>query len=151
MSCRSDVMAAMSSSSAGKPAMDSSSAAKPAMDCLVAFYNINWDKGRFEEPEKHELSLAADILTALDEFSVDVLLLSDCGEVGIGLDPKQWLPMIRRICRPQLCCDTSEPLHEHRQESHDGGHEAAFAAGASHDFAQSRVPDVPASAGGCKR
>ena len=100
MSSRSDVMAAMSSSSAGKPAMDSSSAAKPAMDCIVAFYNINWDKGRFEKPEKHELSLAADILTALDDFSADLVLLSECGEVGIGLDPEQWLPMIGRICGP---------------------------------------------------
>ena len=80
--------------------MGSSSAAKPAMDCIVAFYNINWDKGRFEIPEKHELSLAADILTALDDFSADLVLLSECGEVGIGLDPEQWLPMIGRICGP---------------------------------------------------
>ena len=69
MSSRSDVMAAMSSCSAGKLAMDSSSAAKPAMDCIVAFYNITWDNGRFEKPKKHELSLAADILTALDDLS----------------------------------------------------------------------------------
>ena len=89
MSSRSDVMAAMSSSSAGKP----------AMECIVAFYNINWDKGRFEIPEKHELSLAADILTALDDFSADLVLLSECGEIGIGL-LDSWLPMIRRICGP---------------------------------------------------
>ena len=140
MSSRSDVMAAMSSSSS----------AKPAMDCIVAFYNITWDKGRFEKPEKHELSLAADILTALDDFSADLVLLSECGEVGIGLDPEQWLPMIGRICGPGFAV-TPEPLHEHCQERHDGGDGRAFAAGASHDFAQSRVPDVPASAGGCTR
>ena len=98
MSSRSDAMAAMSSSSAGKPAMGSSSATKEPMECSVAFYNITWDKGRFEKPKKHELSLAADILTALDDFSADLVLLSECGEVGIGLDPKLWLPMIRRIC-----------------------------------------------------
>ena len=99
MSSRSDAMAAMSSTSAGKPAIGSSSATQEPMDCSVAYYNITWDKGRFKNA-KHELSLSADILMALDEFSVDVLLLSECGEVGIGLDPKQWLPMIRHICGP---------------------------------------------------
>ena len=97
MSSRSDAMAAMSSTSAGKPAMGSSSATQEPMDCSVAFYNITWDKGRFNN-FKHELSLRSDIRTALDEYSVDVLLLSECGEVGIGLDPKLWLPMPRRIC-----------------------------------------------------
>ena len=99
MSSRSDAMAAMSSSSAGKPAMGSSSATKEPMDCSVAFYNITWDKGCFNN-FKHELSLRSDIRTALDEYSVDVLLFSECGEVGIGLDPEQWLPMIGRICGP---------------------------------------------------
>jgi len=79
MSSRSDVMSAMSSSSADKPAMVSSSAAKPAMDamdCIVAFYNITWDRGRFKNLKKHEPTIAADILTALKEFSADLVLLS---------------------------------------------------------------------------
>ena len=36
----------------------------------------------------------------MEYFNVDVLLLWECGEVGIGLNPKLWDPMIRRICGP---------------------------------------------------
>ena len=96
----------MASISAGKHAsgddetMSVSSAAKPDVPCVVVFYNITWDNGRFKHQNKHERTLEADIRAALDEFNADVLLLSECGEVGIGLTVSLWMSMLRRICGP---------------------------------------------------
>ena len=72
----------------------------PDIVLVIAFYNITWTNSRFNQKEKHELTLAADIQAALHEFSADVLLLSECGEVDVGLIEKEWLPMLDRICGP---------------------------------------------------
>ena len=85
-----------------KPVMLSSSAAKPDMPCIFAFYDITWDDGRFNCLWKHEQTLRADIGAALNDFEADVVLLSECGEVGIGLTPTLWLPLLRRICGPDF-------------------------------------------------
>ena len=76
------------------------SAAKPDMHCVIAFYNIGWDNNRFKRQKRHEKTLAEDIQSALEDFNADVLLLSECGEIGIGLYSKHWDPMIRRIGGP---------------------------------------------------
>ena len=111
------------SSSAVKPAMASST----AVCAVVAFYNITWDSGRFQN-KRHEETLAQDLQKALNEFEADLVLLSECGEVGVGLDKSKWLPMIRRICGPGfLVCHQShytsivrhatvEVTKDHRQE-----------------------------------
>ena len=80
--------------------MSAISAAKPDMTLVVAFYNLTWDNGRFKQEKKHERTLGADIRAALEEFNADVLLLSECGEIGEGLTTMLWLPMLRRICGP---------------------------------------------------
>ena len=67
---------------------------------VIAFYNITWANSRFAQRDRHERTLAADIQAALHEFSADVLLLSECGEVDVGLIEKEWLPMLDRICGP---------------------------------------------------
>ena len=85
---------------ARKLVMPSSSADKPDMTCMFAFYDITWDERRFNRQEIHEATLGADIRVALNVFNIDVLLLSECGEVDEGLTPNLWLPMIRRICGP---------------------------------------------------
>ena len=60
-------------------------AAKPDINVSVGFYNITWTNSRFNQQVKHERTLEADIRAALDEFNTDVLLLSECGQVGKGL------------------------------------------------------------------
>lgn len=83
----------MSLSGASKPGMSSSSADKPVdvdeamaeRHCVVAFYNITWDRWRFKTPYKHEQTLAADIQTTLGDCNADVLLLSECDEIPCTL------------------------------------------------------------------
>ena len=65
---------------------------------MFAFYNISWQNSRFEHHHRHEQMLTADIRTALGDFQADAVLLSECGEIGIGLDATKWLEMLRRIC-----------------------------------------------------
>ena len=92
-----------SSSSAGKPDIaddEAVSAAKPDISLAVGFYNIGWTNSRFNQLSRHKRTLEADIGAALDEFHTDVLLLSECGEVGKGLRTDMWLPMVRGICGP---------------------------------------------------
>ena len=100
MPCRSPNSAAQfapDARSAVKPAMGSESAAKhasmPMMPLVVAYYNPTWDKKRLRYPR-----LNADIKDALNAFTADLVLLSECGEAGIGLDRDKWLPLLRRIC-----------------------------------------------------
>ena len=120
--------AVSSSSSAAQPAVSSSrSAADPAACAVVAFYNITWDSGRCQN-KRHEETLAQDLQKALNEFEADLVLLSGCGEVGVGHDRSKWLPMIRDICGPDfLVCHQShytsivrqatvEVTKDHRQE-----------------------------------
>ena len=91
----------MYSSSAFERPMKSISADKPDMHCVVVFYNITWDNGRFKSNARHhEKTLSDDIRIALEEYCADVVLLSECGYIGEGLKAKLWLPMIRRICGP---------------------------------------------------
>ena len=95
-----------SNSSAGKPdiaddeATSAISAAKPDINVSVGFYNITWQNSRFNQIARHKRTLEADLRAALDKFYTDVLLLSECGEVGKGLRTEKWLPMIRDICGP---------------------------------------------------
>ena len=63
-------------------------------------YRLCCRNSRFRNQYKHERTLGADIRAALDEFNTDVLLLSECGEVGEGLRTDKWLPMVRGICGP---------------------------------------------------
>ena len=88
---------------AGNNSAASISAVKPAMAfstgvCgVVAFYNITWDSGRFKKKQDED-SLAQDLQKALNEFMADLVLLSECGEIGVGLPRKKWVSMIRDVC-----------------------------------------------------
>ena len=74
---------------------------------VVALYNITWDSGRFQN-KTHEETLAQDLQKALNEFEADLVLLSECGEIGVGLPRKKWVSMIRDICGPGfLVCHQS--------------------------------------------
>ena len=87
-----------SSSNAAQPAVSSSSsAAQPSVCAVVVFYNITWGSRRFKR-KKHEETLAQDLQKALNEFEADLVLLSECGEIGVGLPRKKWVSMIRDIC-----------------------------------------------------
>ena len=94
-------------SSAAKPAMPKDNAwrgaSKPAIYQVgIAFYNITWDNGRLlgQQRMKHEQTLGDDIRVALHEYNVDVLLLSECGEIEKGLRQDLWLPLVRRLVGP---------------------------------------------------
>ena len=70
-------------------------------DCTVAFYNIGWvnnDRLTGRRRLEHEETLREDIHAALHQFGADVVLLSECGVIGDGLDQNLWMAMINRIC-----------------------------------------------------
>ena len=75
--------------------MQPSSVAK-LEDCTVAFYNIGWVNDRLTGRRRleHEDTLLEE---ALHQFGADVVLLSECGEIGNGLDRNLWMAMINRI------------------------------------------------------
>ena len=75
------------------------SAAKPDVVAVFAFYNVRWHLSRFNRVGKHKATLAADLREALEDKCADVVLLSECGEIGVGLG-KQWLELVRSICGP---------------------------------------------------
>ena len=41
-----------------------------------------------------------DLRKALEEINADVVLLPECGEIGIGLDQDLWLTLLSGICGP---------------------------------------------------
>ena len=89
----------MQSSSVAKPAVSESSAEIPAMDGVFVWYNIGWMRSRFNKLQKHEATLKADLLEAVEQKVADVILLCECGEVGAGLG-EEWLNVVRRCCGP---------------------------------------------------
>ena len=70
------------------------------MHGVFAWYNIGWQASRFNNQSKHERTLAEDLTEAIDELHADVILLSECGEVGCGLTESTWLPLLRRVVGP---------------------------------------------------
>ena len=82
--------APMQSSSAAKPAMSESSAEIPAMYGVFVWYNIGWVRSRFNKLQKHEATLKSDLLEAVEKKVADVILLCECGEIGVGLG-EEWL------------------------------------------------------------
>ena len=94
-------------SSAAKPAVPKrsawSGASKPAIShVIIAFYNITWENGKLlgKDSKRHEKTLADDIHAALHEYNVDLLFLSECGEIEEGLLEDLWLPLVRRLAGP---------------------------------------------------
>ena len=71
----------------------------PSMHALFAWYNIGWQVTRLHKP-KHERTLARDLQTVIDEHNADVILLSECGEIGSGLPAIPWLALVRRCVGP---------------------------------------------------
>ena len=80
-----------------KPAMGSGRAVKhasmPTVELVVAYDNLTRDKNRLGYPR-----LKADLREALDKFNTDLVLLSECGEVGKGRDGEHRVPMLLGIC-----------------------------------------------------
>ena len=85
--------------SAAKPALSEDSAAKPVTAGVFAWYNIGWQTNRFNKLNKHEETLTRDLWEALEEKSADVVLLCECGEIGVGLG-EPWIMLVRRCCGP---------------------------------------------------
>ena len=69
---------------------------------LLAFYNITWESGKLEgrNRAKHLETLRADLGCALLNFHADAVMLSECGEVDIGLEQHNWIAIIQNICGP---------------------------------------------------
>ena len=69
---------------------------------LVAFYNITWDVGKMvgKHSHKHEQVLANDLHEALQEHYADAVMLSECGQIGVGLEDYDWTAIIKKICGP---------------------------------------------------
>ena len=90
-------------SSVGKPAENQGSVVKPAQDpgdLVVAWYNITWPVGKVEGKGHagHERKLEADLKYAFTVLEADIVLLSECGEIEIGLPQKKWAAIMNRIC-----------------------------------------------------
>ena len=90
-----------------KPAHDS--VGKPVhnpCDMVVAWYNITWVSGNMtgNNRKRHEKQLKADLLYAFAMLDVDLLLLCECGEIGIGLPQKVWAAIMTRICGSEFDC-----------------------------------------------
>ena len=66
---------------------------------MLAWYNIGWLDTRFKKLKRHEETLHKDLWEAVDTNGADVILLCECGEIGVGL-PKEWLKVVRRCCGP---------------------------------------------------
>ena len=66
---------------------------------VFSWYNIGWQKTRFNQIKRHEADLKADLYEALEEKACDVVFLVECGEIGIGLG-SQWVNLVRKLCGP---------------------------------------------------
>ena len=84
---------------AAQPARSESSAEKPATYAVFDWYNIGWVPSRFKNLRKHEKTLRRDLSEATETKVADVILLSECGEIGVGLGP-DWEPLVRSCCGP---------------------------------------------------
>ena len=71
-----------------------------SMHSVFAWYNIGWHQSRFNQERRHERTMAQDHHKAIDEHNADVILLSECGEIGIGLPEDRWLALLRRCVGP---------------------------------------------------
>ena len=69
---------------------------------LVAFYNITWEVGKMvgKHSHKHEQVLANDLHEALQEHYADAVMLSERGQIGVGLEDYDWTAIIKKICGP---------------------------------------------------
>ena len=85
--------------SAEKPTRSGGSAAKPDAYGVFAFYNIGWQSSLFYELANHAETLHQDLWEALEMKSADVVMLSECGEIGIGLG-ERWTALVRDTCGP---------------------------------------------------
>ena len=79
--------------------MSKSSAEKPATYGVFAWYNIGWLSTRFNKLQRHAETLRTDLLEAIETKNADVILLCECGEIGVGLG-EDWLNVVRRCCGP---------------------------------------------------
>ena len=63
---------------------------------VVAFYYITWEVGKMvgKHRHQHELVLAPDVHEALQGHYADAVLLSECGQVGVGLEDYDWSAII---------------------------------------------------------
>ena len=84
---------------AAQPARSESSGEKPATYGVFVWYNIGRVPTRFKNLRKHEETLRGDLSEATETKAADVILLSECGEIGVGLGP-EWEPLVRSCCGP---------------------------------------------------
>ena len=64
---------------------------------MLVWYNIGWLDTRFKKLKRHEETLGKDLWEAVGTKVADMILLCECGEIGVGL-PKEWLEVVRRCC-----------------------------------------------------
>ena len=68
-------------------------------DLCFVFYNITWNNGKLlgSNRKDHEKALKKDLKYAFDNLTADGIFLSECGEVGEGLDEEHWMDSLVRI------------------------------------------------------
>ena len=79
--------------------MAAGSVGKPSGDIAVfGFYNITWQKGGFSN---YKRTLRDDLLAGFQQHNVDVMLLSECGVIELGLGHK-FRDLLQQICGPEF-------------------------------------------------
>ena len=64
---------------------------------VFVWYNIGWQRSRFNNLQKHEQELSQDLNQAINDYTPSGIFLSECGEIEEGLPNVEWMALLRRI------------------------------------------------------